>query len=134
MDIMAMTRELGKAIQQDDRYTAYTLAKAANDNDTELQELIGSFNIKRMDINKEMSSENKDEERLAKLDGELKEVYGQIMSNKNMMIFNAAQGAMEEMMNEITQIINLCANGENPDTCQAEHSCSGSCSSCGGCH
>ena len=27
MDIIEMTRELGKAIQQDERYVAYTLAK-----------------------------------------------------------------------------------------------------------
>ena len=37
MDVIQMTRELGKAIQQDDRYTAYMLAKQANDNDAELQ-------------------------------------------------------------------------------------------------
>ena len=36
MDIMEMTRELGKALQQDDRYTAYMLAKKANDDDKEL--------------------------------------------------------------------------------------------------
>ena len=33
MDIIEMTRELGKAIQADDRYIAYTLAKQANDDD-----------------------------------------------------------------------------------------------------
>ena len=43
MDIMEMTRELGKALQQDDRYTAYMLAKQANDNDQELQEDIAHF-------------------------------------------------------------------------------------------
>uniref|UniRef100_UPI0025A2E53B YlbF family regulator n=1 Tax=Klebsiella pneumoniae TaxID=573 RepID=UPI0025A2E53B len=64
MDVISMARELGKAIQQDDRYTAYNLAKQANDNDQELQKLIGDFNITRMNINKEMSSENRDDERI----------------------------------------------------------------------
>lgn len=36
MDVMELTRELGKAIQQDDRYIAYNLAKQVNDNDAEL--------------------------------------------------------------------------------------------------
>ena len=31
MDIIEMTRELGKAIQADDRYIAYCLAKQANE-------------------------------------------------------------------------------------------------------
>lgn len=134
MDVMKMTRELGKALQQDDRYKAYILAKEVNDKDTELQELIGNFNVKRMDINNEMSSENKSEDRIKELDEELKAIYGQIMSNKNMMVFTAAQNGMESMMNDINQIISMCANGEDPDTCEIPQSCSGSCSSCGGCH
>ena len=38
MDVIELTRELGKAIQQDDRYIAYMLAKQVNDNDKELNE------------------------------------------------------------------------------------------------
>ncbi len=134
MDVISMARELGKAIQQDDRYTAYNLAKQANDNDQELQKLIGDFNITRMNINKEMSSENRDDERIKALDEELKSTYAKIMSNKNMVVFNAAQNGYEEMMNEINQIITMCANGEDPDTCEISHGCSGSCATCGGCH
>lgn len=132
--IIKMTRELGKAIQQDDRYTAYVLAKQANDNDTELQGLIESFNQKRTELNMAMSAENKDAELLKKLDGEIKETYGKIMSNKNMVIFSGAQSALENLINEVNQIISMCANGEDPDTCEVSHGCSGSCSTCGGCH
>ena len=39
MDIIAMTRKLGAMLQQDDRYTAYHLAKQANDQDEDLQKL-----------------------------------------------------------------------------------------------
>lgn len=132
--IIKMTRELGKAIQKDDRYTAYVLAKQANDNDTELQGLIENFNQKRTELNMAMSAENKDAELLKKLDGEIKETYGKIMSNKNMVIFSGAQSALENLINEVNQIISMCANGEDPDTCEVSHGCSGSCSTCGGCH
>ena len=134
MDVISMARELGKAIPQDDRYTAYNLAKQANDNDQELQKLIGDFNITRMNINKEMSSENRDDERIKALDEELKSTYAKIMSNKNMIVFNSAQNGYEQMMNDINQIITMCANGEDPDTCEISHGCSGSCATCGGCH
>lgn len=134
MDIIKMARELGKAIQQDERYTAYMAAKDANDKDEELQKLIGDFNLKRMNINQEMSNPEKSEERLKKLDEELKEIYAQIMGNDGMIAFNTAQNELEQLIGDVNQIITMCANGEDPDTCQVQHGCSGSCSTCGGCH
>lgn len=134
MDIIKMTRELGKAIQQDERYAAYMAAKQANDNDEELQKLIGDFNLKRMNINQEMSSPEKSEERLKTLDEELKSIYAQIMGNDGMIAFNTAQNELEQLISDVNQIITMCANGEDPDTCEIQHGCSGSCSTCGGCH
>lgn len=133
-NVIKMTRELGKAIQQDDRYIAYNLAKQANDNDEELQKLIGEFNLKRMNLNQEISSENKDPDRVKAIDDEIKSIYAQIMSNKNMVVFTAAQNALEQLISDVNQIISMCANGEDPDTCEVSHGCSGSCSTCGGCH
>ena len=133
MDVIELTRELGKAIQQDDRYIAYNLAKQVNDNDSELQADIERFSQLRSDLNKAMSEENKDGDKLQKIDEELKAVYQKIMSNKNMLVFNAAQQALEGLINNVNQIISLCANGEDPDTCQPSTGCTGSCSTCGGC-
>lgn len=134
MDIIEMTRELGKAIQQDERYKVYMAAKEANDKDEELQKLIGDFNLKRMNINQEMSNPEKSEERLKKLDEELKAIYAQIMGNDGMIAFNTAQNELEQLIGDINQIVTMCANGEDPDTCEIQHGCSGSCSTCGGCH
>lgn len=134
MDVIKMTRELGKAIQQDDRYTAYMLAKQANDNDKELQQLIEDFNNKRAELNKAMSSEEKDTDLIKQLDTDIKDAYGKIMSNTNMVVFSGAQSALESLINDVNQIISMCANGEDPDTCEVSHGCSGSCSTCGGCH
>ena len=43
-----MARELGKAIQEDDRYLALRLATQSNDEDQALQDMIGEFNLKRV--------------------------------------------------------------------------------------
>lgn len=133
MDIIKMTRELGKAIQQDERYTAYMSAKETNDKDAELQQLIGDFNLKRMNINAEMTAGEENSDRLKKLNEELKEIYSKIMANENMAAFNTAQSALEQLISDVNQIISMCANGEDPDTCQISHGCSGSCATCGGC-
>ena len=55
------------------------------------------------------------------------------MENESSDLMTEAE--IDEMMNYIVEILTLCVNGEDPDTCEPEeHSCSGSCSTCGGCH
>lgn len=133
MDVIQMTRELGKAIQQDDRYIAYTLAKQVNDEDKDLQTDIAEFEKLRNDMREAMSVENPDFDRINAVDKETKTLYNKIMSNPNMIAFTSAQTALEELITNINQIISLCANGEDPDTCEPPKGCSGNCSACGGC-
>lgn len=134
MDIMEMTRELGRAIQNDDRYIAYNLAKQVNDEDKELNEDIDRFSGLRSELTKAMSAEDKNTDLIKQLDEDIKSTYQKIMSNKNMIVFQGAQKALEDLITNINQIITMCANGEDPDTCQPSTGCTGSCSTCGGCH
>ena len=76
MDVIELTRELGKAIQADERFIRFAKARLANDNDTDLQNAIGNFNIKRMELEKAVSEENKDEEKVKTLNEELRKAYG----------------------------------------------------------
>lgn len=134
MDIIQSARELGKLLQQDARYKAYHAAREKNDEDEVLQRLIGDFNLKRLDLNTEMSKPERDSEKLKELDDEIKELYAQVMSNENMVAFNNAKNAMDEMIAQINNIITMSANGEDPETCPANPAgCGGSCSSCSGC-
>ena len=64
MDVIAMARELGAALQQSDEYTAYNVAKNAADGDEVLQEMIGEFNLKKLSLSTEVQKEEKDQERL----------------------------------------------------------------------
>ena len=134
MDIIAMARELGKAIQQDERYKRIDAAKKANDTDQALQDLIVKFNMKRSELSTEMAQENKDPEKLNALDKELKELYRDVMANENMVEFNAAKVEVDTMMNFISEILYGSVNGENPDTIEMQTGCGGNCASCGGCH
>ncbi|MBP5379509.1 MAG: YlbF family regulator, partial [Ruminococcus sp.] len=85
MDIIEMTRELGKALQNDDRFIAYSLAKQANDNDAELQKLISDFEQMRSDLTAELCKEDKDTDRVKELDEGIKSNYKKIMENRNMI-------------------------------------------------
>lgn len=133
MDVIELTRELGKAIQQDDRYIAYSLAKQVNDGDKELNADIEKFTNLRLELTNVMSCEDKDTDKIKQLDEDIKSTYKKIMNNKNMIVFNAAQKALEDLISNVNQIISLCANGEDPETCQPSSGCTGSCATCGGC-
>lgn len=135
MDIIEMARELGREIQKDERYLAFYKAAEESEKDTELQDLIGQFNLKRVQINQEVVKEEKDTEKLEQLDKEMKEVYQKIMENTNMINFTVTKKEVDDLIGYISRIIALSASGENPDTIEKEDaSCSGSCDSCGGCH
>lgn len=135
MDIITMARELGKEIQKDERFINMQVARQNSDNDEELQNLIGEFNLKRMAINNEAAKEDRSEETMKELSEELRHVYAQIMQNPNMTAYNVAKEQMDGLMNRVNAIISLSAEGEDPETAEyEEHSCGGECSSCGGCH
>ncbi len=134
MEILKMARELGKLIQNDERYIRVQNAKAANDNDQELQQAIGEFNLKRLSLNEQMNKNEKDSEKIAKLDKEIRAIYDKVMSNTNMIEYNEAKNDFESLMKQVNMIITYSANGSDPDSINTEQSCSGSCSGCSGCH
>ena len=134
MTVIELTRELGKAIQADPRYKEYNDARIANDADEELQKLIGEFNMGRMQLNREMSKSEKDQDKIAEMNQHIRDIYAQIMSNEHMAVYNDTKAAFDDMMLEIQNIITLCANGEDPATCEPKSNCTGSCATCGGCH
>ena len=134
MDIIEKARELGKLIQQEESYIALQKAQADADADVELQNLIGDFNMKRMSINNEASKKDKDSDKLALLNSQMREDYSKIMSNKNMIAYNEAKDAFDMVANRVLAIVQQSAEGADPETADySTSSCSGSCSTCGGC-
>ena len=100
MDCIDLFKRAAMALQTDPRYVILDQARKANDKDEELQNLIGEFNLARMDLNNEISKRE-----------------------------------CENLVNYIDAIINTAMNGGDPMTVQEPSaSCTGSCSTCGGCH
>ena len=135
MDLIALARELGKAIQKEESYIRLQEVQAKADADTELQSLIGEFNLKRMAINNEASKKERDQDKLAQLNTEMREVYSKIMSNENMIAYNDAKEEFDVVANRVLAIVQQSCEGADPETADySQSSCSGSCESCGGCH
>ncbi|HHV32463.1 MAG TPA: YlbF family regulator [Clostridiales bacterium] len=135
MDIISLAREIGKEIQKDERYLKMHVAQQNADEDQQLQQMIGEFNLKRIAINTESQNANADPEKIQTLNRELRAVYEQIMKNPRMTAYNEAKKDFDTLLKRVNAIISLSAEGEDPETADyEEHSCGGNCSSCSGCH
>ncbi len=133
MNVIEAARNLGKILQQDEVYIAYAKALLESEKDEELQNKIGNFNITKMNLDSELSKDEKDEEKVKELNTALRSAYDEIMSNPKMVAFNEAKGAVDTMLSQINTIIMMSVQGADPETCEI-NSCAGDCSSCGGCH
>ena len=134
MGIIEATRNLGVEIQKDERFIRFVKAKFANDNDETLQNQIGEFNTVRMNLDREMNNETQDEDKIKELNEKLREIYTAVMSSKTMLEYNTAKAEVDAMLNDINSIIMQCVEGEDPMTAEPHTACTGSCSTCGGCH
>lgn len=132
--IIEMARSIGRELQNDERFVRTQLAQAAADEDAELQNLIGEFNFKRIALNQEMSKEDKDNDKLQTLDGEIRDVYARLMANEHMQAYQAAKQELDALVNGVATIVTLSAQGQDPDSIDEAPSCSGDCSGCAGCH
>ena len=91
MDIIKLTRELGAAIQQDERYLAFTKAREENEKDTELNELMGQIQMVQMNYQLEASKEEPDSAKMQAFEEEFNTAYTKLMDNEKMQAYDAAR-------------------------------------------
>ncbi len=137
--VIELARTLGTALQNDEALARLNAANKANDEDKELGAMIDKFNNMRAELNEAImnTSEDKDQEAIAKLDAEFKALYSEIMNRPTMVEFSEAKNEADKLLNFVLKIINGSVNGENPNEIvedSEDEGCSGSCSSCKGCH
>lgn len=135
MDVIELTRTLGKKIQQEEAFVRYQLAKQNADNDPELQKIIAQFDEKRTALSEEgeKDDDEKDTAKIQQISREMRRCYGEIMSNSSMIAYNEAKDGFDVLMNRISAIIQKSFEGEDPETADYSPACSGSCATCGGC-
>ena len=133
MDVILAARQLGEALQADPAYVRFAKAMIDSEKDTELQDKIGKFNIARMNLDNELSKDEKDDAKVKVMNEELRALYNEIMENKSMVEYNEARAAVDKILADVNTIISMCAQGADPKTCEISD-CTGNCSTCGGCH
>ena len=135
MDIIEMTRELARKLQQEDSYILLNTTQKAVEDDEVLQEAIADFNMKRYELTQEVTKKDRDDEKIDELDKLVRGMYDDITNNEKMVAYNNAQDDFNEMFEYVLHILQMAATGDDPDSIEKPEAggCSGDCSSCGGC-
>ncbi len=118
---------LADAIEADEVIVNYKAVKEKFDTDETLGSKINEYQVQRMVFEKAAADENKDEELLNQIDARMKTLYEEIMANPVMVEMGEAENGINEMLNYLNSEIQSRIMPE-------QHSCSGDCSACGGCH
>ena len=132
-EIVALARQIGKMLQEEECYKKMEESRIASDSDKELQDLIGEFNLKRIAINEEGMKKDRDQEKIQSFNNEMREIYGKIMQNEHMIAYNEAKSELDKIVGRVAAIITNSANGEDPETTDVHQGCSGDCSGCSSC-
>jgi len=134
-DFITEFKKLCAQLQKEDVIIYLEQAKAMVDKDQELQDMIGKFNLVKYNLNAEMMNPEADNDKLNQLDLELNTLYEEIMESENMVAYNEAAADVDRLTKHIQAIITTTVNGGDPMTVELpEEGCTGSCSTCSGCH
>ena len=135
MDVIQSMKDFCTEFQKDERYLAFWRAKEATDNNQLLQDKVGEFNLKRMNLNEMLSKADKDMDKIKALDTEIRSLYDEVMSMPDMIAYNETKAEVDNLVQHISGILSMAVNGEDPQTYDPNAvSCGGDCAGCAGCH
>lgn len=122
MTVKECTKLLGEAIAASEEVKGYLAAKAAYDTSRELQAMLSEYSAQRMLLGEERMKplHEQDGEMIGKIEARVETLYEQITHSDVYLALNAAQQAVNLLMQEVNGDINFYAFGERPCT----HDCS----------
>lgn len=128
-EIIELAKKIGLMLREIPEYSEYLTVREKYEKDDELQTIIGEFNLKKLSLNNEMDKgDDRNDALIATLQEEMRVAYTKAAEHPTMVEFFNAKEKFESALNNVYSVIQYSLTGENPG------SCSGDCSSCGGCH
>lgn len=135
-NLINLARELGREIQNNEEYINFRIKQQNLDCNTKIQDIIKKFNSKKSEINKEISKEECDNNKIDILNKEISELYQDINKNSFMKEYNFAKEEFNKILQKISLVINKSAEGIDPymiEVGDENNDCTGSCDTCAGC-
>lgn len=125
MTLIEKAHELGELIKDSEQMKALKTAEEAQANDEAAQKLVEEFNLKRMNLARDMQEGKISQEDAIKKNND---AFSE-MVEKSEVIKNYVEAKKEfdKMINGVNSVINLYIMGE-------QGGCTHDCHTCGGCH
>ncbi len=127
--IFAKARELGELIKESKAFTGMRAAEDTANANADLMALSGEYEQLRMQIQELTVMDDPDYDKIGEVSRQMDAVQAKMMQNEDMKDLQAARGEFTQMMNLVNRELQAVLS---PET--LNDSCSGSCSSCAGCH
>lgn len=125
-EIFKKAAELGKLIREDERITALEAAKAAYEQDEEIATLTTEYDVQQKALAAAYGEKERDEQFITAVNNRISAIYEQVIATQVYKTYEAAQNAVNELMQQVNATIQYEVTGQTP--------CTHDCSTCGGCH
>ena len=126
MEMKELAHELGKKIQESVEMQEMQAAEALQEQNAAAQEALKEFNLKRMNLARDLQEKKISQEDAVKKNNE---AFQQLLAEHDCIrVFVEKKKAFDTMVGEVNGILNYYITGQEPG------GCTHNCSSCGGCH
>lgn len=126
--ILEKAKELGQMIAKSEQFEAIKIAEENQAADPEAEKLMAQFTKKQQELSEKMAKPDITKEEFEAIKKEAQEEFEKICENKNINAYLEANRAFSNLINQVNTIIGYFVKGGDAG------GCSGSCSTCGGCH
>lgn len=125
MTLLEMANELGKMIKESPEMVALNAAEAAQEQDDEAKELLKEFNLKRMNLVRDMQENKITREEATQKNNE---AFAEMLEKSaTIKAYIEAKKDFDAVVTQVNSIINFYITGQ-------DGGCTHNCSTCGGCH
>lgn len=127
--IIEKARELGMMLAESDEMKALKGAEELQLADKEAQELLMEYANTRDALSQRAAAPDVTKEDFESIQKDMNDAFAKIMTNENIKRYIEANRDFKNLIDQVNAIISFFVKGE-----EQGGSCSGNCSSCGGCN
>lgn len=130
-EIIEQAKSLCLLIQKSKEFNDFKTSKQKMDSDEDLNGLRMKFDSCKEELNKEISKELSDKEKVKRLSDNLRSIYEQINDTEVVCSYESSKKTLDALVSSINSIISESAYGRSDPSLLG--SCTGDCNNCGGC-
>ena len=128
--VFEKTRELGEALLESETYQNMKAAEDRAMQNAEAAATMALYLEKRQELQSMMQSENPDPGALKRLSDEMDEAQERMQMIDDVLALTQARSEFNGLINQINQVLQFIVTGRMDEP----EGCTGSCSTCAGCH